>query len=226
MSTKFLEDICNTARAEVVGDHREVVFDSDEEMGLGVTGVVAGSLEEGGDSQSDDEERGANSEEGGSSDQPGIAEDERHEEDGVPNKRHRSMNDQPPLTRPSDYLRSRCPLCFGGKSTLAEGLVEFIICFSNFLSFCYSLGAIACIDAVFTQKNDKQNFRDPPRTHPKSVFIPEADTKAWEDFVMKVRPRKPSKPSPDIDDSYEGTLKVPNSVLDGCEQSFTAADET
>lgn len=83
-----------------------------------------------------------------------------------------------------------------------------------------------CIDAVFTQKHDKHDTRDPARTHPKTVFIPETEVKAWEDFVSKVRPEKSPKPPPETDDCYEGPLKVPKSVLDGCEKSFTAADET
>lgn len=89
------------------------------------------------------------------------------------------------------------------------------------------MGAIACIDAVFTQKNDKHATRDPPRMHPQSVFIPETEVKAWEDFVSQVRPHHQATPhvSPQ-DDGYESTLKVPNSVLDGCEKSFTAADES
>lgn len=125
VATKFLEDMCNTARSEVMGDHREVGCDLDN-MG---SGIRAGDLEHGDASESDDEvsfKSRANSEE------PGIAEDE---EDGIPNKRPRSMNKPPPLTRPSDYLRSRCPLCFGGKHTLAEGLVEFIKCLLIFFSY-------------------------------------------------------------------------------------------
>lgn len=124
--------MCNTARLEVVGDHREVAHASDDELGLGMREVVAEDSEEGGASESDDE---ISYRSRANSDEPGIAEDE---EDGVPNKRPRSMSDQPPLTRPSDYLRSRCPLCFGGKSTLAEGLVEFII----YLSIFFLLSAI------------------------------------------------------------------------------------
>lgn len=45
--------------------------------------------------------------------------------------------------------------------------------------------------------------------------------------MSQVRPHRQATPhvSPQ-DDGYEGTLKVPNSVLDGCEKSFTAADES
>lgn len=49
------------------------------------------------------------------------SDDNQKEGDGVPQKRPRIMEGLPSLARPSDYLRSRCPLCFGGKSCLAEG---------------------------------------------------------------------------------------------------------
>ena len=83
------------------------------------------------------------------------------------------------------------------------------------------------MDAVFTQKNNKHATQDPSRVHPKTVFIPDTDVKLWEDFVTQVRPSKPAKESTDGDeqvDGCEGPLKGPNSVLDACEQSFTAAD--
>ncbi|KAJ3717384.1 hypothetical protein C8R42DRAFT_586975 [Lentinula raphanica] len=116
----------------------------------------------------------------------------------------------PDLTRPSEYLRARCPLCFGGNRTISEGIV--------------------CIDACFTQKHNKQQ-QDPPRCHPKTVFVPESTVKAWEDLVDDVRPSKGRRDkgknsTAEHTDAFEGPLKVPNSVLDACEQSFTAADET
>lgn len=54
----------------------------------------------------------------------------------------------------------------------------------------------------------------------------------WEAFVKSVRPRKATAaaqkgtPSNEPEDGFEGPIRVPNSVLDGCERSFTAADET
>lgn len=102
-----------------------------------------------------------------------------------------------------------------------------IICGLRFIS---SLGAIACIDAMFTQKNNKQEVRDPPRQHLDTVFIPETEVKTWENYVVQVcRCRNNQTPLSDPEDGYEEndqgqTLKVPKSVLDGCEQSFTAAD--
>ncbi|KAF9025186.1 hypothetical protein BDP27DRAFT_1248432, partial [Rhodocollybia butyracea] len=112
---------------------------------------------------------------------------------------------------PSEYLRSHCPLCFGGKGG--------------------SFDAIICLDTSFTQKHNKQKTRDPHCQHPRSIFIPEMEVKVWEHFVKSVRPpkasttKKGSRPS-EPDDGFEGAIRVPNSVLDGCEQSFTAADET
>ncbi|KAE9388317.1 hypothetical protein BT96DRAFT_1074276, partial [Gymnopus androsaceus JB14] len=117
-----------------------------------------------------------------------------------------------PLLRPSEYLRARCPICFGGKSGPSN-----------------QLNAFACIDAVFMQKNNKHASRDPLREHPKTVFIPESEVKLWEDYVAEVRPSQESKDEHSRsarNDHYEGSLRVPNSVLDACEDSFTAADGT
>ncbi|KAJ3732470.1 hypothetical protein DFJ43DRAFT_1154503 [Lentinula guzmanii] len=106
------------------------------------------------------------------------------EDESEPRKRTRPDPDSAslPLTRPSEYLRARCPLCFGGSSTMSK-----------------ELSTIVCLDACFTQKHNKQKYRDPPREHPKTVFIPEDDVVIWEAFV-------------------------PNAILDECERSFTAAD--
>ncbi|KAE9396806.1 hypothetical protein BT96DRAFT_758037, partial [Gymnopus androsaceus JB14] len=91
------------------------------------------------------------------------------------------------------------------------------------------LNAFACIDAVFTQKNNKHASRDPLCEHPKTVFIPESEVKLWEDYVAEVRPSQESKDEHSRsarNDHYEGSLRVPNSVIDACKDSFTAADGT
>ncbi|RDB16024.1 hypothetical protein Hypma_003465 [Hypsizygus marmoreus] len=125
-----------------------------------------------------------------------------------------------PRSRPSDYLRSRCPLCFGGK-------------FPRVRTASSDPDAIVCIDACFTQKRNRQ-ARDPPRMHPRTVFIPEDDANRMETYVASIRPSKTSKKkadkrsrheSEDEDDFFEGSLQVPRSVLDGCESGFTAADD-
>ena len=93
------------------------------------------------------------------------------------------------------------------------------------------LNVIVCLDACFTQKNNKQKVRDPPKEHPKTSFIPESDVERWREFVENVRPPKQPKGKTSTaensseEDGYEGPLKVPNSVLNTCEKSFTAADE-
>ncbi|KAG6904446.1 hypothetical protein DXG01_009881, partial [Tephrocybe rancida] len=86
--------------------------------------------------------------------------------------------------------------------------------------------AIVCIDACFTQKRNRQ-AHDPPRTHPHTVFIPEQDAEAMEKYIdfirsKKVPPRK--RTNTEEPDHLEGSLRVPKSVLDGCEAGFTAAD--
>ncbi|KAF8078230.1 hypothetical protein FPV67DRAFT_1403470 [Lyophyllum atratum] len=117
--------------------------------------------------------------------------------------------------RPSDYLRSRCPLCFGG-------------IFSSIRNESQP-HAIVCIDACFTQKRNHQ-ARDPPHTHPRTVFVDEGKAIQMENYVESLRPSKAKKTKrsrnepQDEEDGYEGSLRVPRSVLDDCESSFTAAD--
>ncbi|KII82981.1 hypothetical protein PLICRDRAFT_84208, partial [Plicaturopsis crispa FD-325 SS-3] len=129
------------------------------------------------------------------------------------------------LSRPSEYLRARCPLCFGGQ--LGHDPTAVYVFFGG-------LGAdvIACLDACFTQKRrkTKDGQRDPPRVHPDSVFVPEEDVNAMRDFVQETRgstkTRRGAAAEPEsTGDGYEGGLRVPNSVLDECKDSFGAADE-
>ena len=141
----------------------------------------------------------------------------------------------PPWTCPSDYLRSRCPLCFGGKKSYdLKGCAFISILYSCLFSQHPSRpDAIVCVDACFMQKHNQQ-IRDPAHHHPRTVFITEADAQHMENYVDGIRPARPhnkkkkSNPSTDestLEDGYEGPLCVPTSVLDGCEQSFLAADD-
>lgn len=98
MSTKFVEDICGAAREELVSI-----------MGANLDGEKTSS--------DDDGSEGTSSEDDGS--EGTSSRDDRG--DGVPQKRSRVTERTPLRARPSDYLRSRCPLCFGGKSSLADG---------------------------------------------------------------------------------------------------------
>ncbi|KIK64662.1 hypothetical protein GYMLUDRAFT_132068, partial [Collybiopsis luxurians FD-317 M1] len=119
--------------------------------------------------------------------------------------------------RPSKYLRSRCPLCFGGSN------VE---------------GVTVCLDACFMQKHNAQKGgRDLRRTHP-NMFLSEDEIAAWKAHVDSVQPLKDSDLCPskrkkttgsgidsEDNDHVEAGLQVPKSALDGCLASFTAADE-
>ncbi|KAG6846612.1 hypothetical protein H0H93_012835, partial [Arthromyces matolae] len=74
--------------------------------------------------------------------------------------------------------------------------------------------------------------RDPPHSHPCSVFIPETEVENMERYVAQKRPTNPRPQKrtrraeeDDPCDHYEGSLRVPKSVLDDCEASFTAADD-
>lgn len=93
------------------------------------------------------------------------------------------------------------------------------------------------IDACYMQKHCAKGGRDLPRTHPNTFFIPEAEVKAWEQYVHHIRPpqKQPTAPpwnQQKADDEtedhnhFENGLHVPKSVLDGCLASFTAADGT
>ncbi|KAJ7067771.1 hypothetical protein B0H15DRAFT_793738 [Mycena belliarum] len=118
----------------------------------------------------------------------------------------------PPRTRPSDYLISRCPACFGGLVHDPSQLVDIDV----------------CADACFTQKRRRKGGRDPPRTHPDTVFVPESTAELMGAHVEGVRqstPRPSKKARTEDVDGYEGPLKVPNSTLDECETSFKAADD-
>ncbi|OAX31515.1 hypothetical protein K503DRAFT_794937 [Rhizopogon vinicolor AM-OR11-026] len=107
-------------------------------------------------------------------------------------------------TQPTEYLRSRCPLCFGGNDwqngTRASPSMPDII---------------VCLDACFTQKRSTNpccaDSKDPPNPTP-SFFLLIDDVKVMEDFVQHSRA---SRTEPE-DDRYEEGMHVPVSVLDGC----------
>ena len=87
---------------------------------------------------------------------------------------------------------------------------------------------IVCLDACFTQKRRKgtAGTRDVPRTHPDTVFIPEDEVSAMETEVDRLRNgHDQPRARPADGDVIEPNLRLPNSVLNGCNDSFTAADE-
>ncbi|KAJ6471983.1 hypothetical protein C8R45DRAFT_936644 [Mycena sanguinolenta] len=150
----------------------------------------------------------------------------------------------PPRTRPSEYLRRRCPACFGNLEHDPTEVADVMV----------------SIDACFTQKK-KKSPRGPPKFHPNTHFIPEDVAARTEEYVEGARDAKKTNANngkrrkggtafrvvEEEEDGYEhdqlqrGTafrvveeeedgyehdqLRLPRSVLDGCEASFKAADE-
>ncbi|KAJ7462893.1 hypothetical protein FB451DRAFT_1341052 [Mycena latifolia] len=131
-----------------------------------------------------------------------------------PRKREREETpDPPPHTRPSEYLRRQCPACFGALKR------------DNSLRPNYSKRANA------------KAGRDPPRSHPKTHFVPEDDathTEAYVDSIRQTHEQRGKRHKAMVDaldeeeeDGYNHPLlRLPRSVMDGCEASFKAADET
>ncbi|KAG1896097.1 uncharacterized protein F5891DRAFT_1130422 [Suillus fuscotomentosus] len=124
------------------------------------------------------------------------------------------------VDQPSEYLCSQCPLCFGGNNWRNE--VRGSPSMPNI---------IVCIDACFTQKcstNPHGATGNDPLNPTSSFFLPMADVNAMEDFVQRCRGEsrqaRASRAEPDKD-CYEEGMCVPVSVLNGCGDSFIAADE-
>ncbi|TRM61200.1 hypothetical protein BD626DRAFT_389216, partial [Schizophyllum amplum] len=124
--------------------------------------------------------------------------------------------------RPTEYLRSRCPACFGSNRRLSD-------------SDPAVPDSIIALDACFSQKHNLQN-RDPPFHHPNGVMVSEASLSAAEAHVEACRGRGRGRPrkrkategrgySPAFDTSAAG-IRVPVEALRNCEDSFKAAQES
>ncbi|KAG6836231.1 hypothetical protein H0H93_010036 [Arthromyces matolae] len=116
------------------------------------------------------------------------------------------------LPRASEYLRGRCPACFGSDALHDDKFLADII---------------VCVDACFTQKrrhNPRGGGQGPKDAHPDTVFLAESQVKEMEKFMDISRKKKPKAPTQETKDGFEGVMKVPTSVLDDCQASFTAAD--
>ncbi|THV01542.1 hypothetical protein K435DRAFT_655068 [Dendrothele bispora CBS 962.96] len=121
-------------------------------------------------------------------------------------------------TRASEYLRSKCPLCFGSTTPSTptdNGSIPTVV---------------VCVDTCFTQKHNDQKGKDPCRVHPDTMFISPDKVKEMEEYVESIRSSRPSKRSrvqeDEDDDCIETGMKVPKSALDGCNSSFEAANGT
>jgi Kyakuja-Dileera-Zisupton transposase len=106
-----------------------------------------------------------------------------------------------------------------------------------------SVDAIVCVDACFTQKRRKSQGKAwaPPREHCETIFIDPEEVATMEEFVETVRPSRPPRGKsgrgessthqaaensvrPEVDTDFEPGLRVPESVLNECKESFVAAD--
>ncbi|KAK6972164.1 hypothetical protein R3P38DRAFT_3207371 [Favolaschia claudopus] len=119
--------------------------------------------------------------------------------------------------RPSEYLRRRCPLCFGNLKH--DPTQKFDV--------------PACTDACFGQKHNLTNAIDALKAFPDTRFISEDVLARMEEYVdsqrkpSRRRTKKPrhNKEDEEEDDYDSAGQKLPRSVLDACEASFKAADE-
>ncbi|KAJ8502688.1 hypothetical protein ONZ45_g11521 [Pleurotus djamor] len=137
--------------------------------------------------------------------------------DDVPDGVQSPFGPPRPLDHPSEYLQARCPVCFGGENNRPSPTSPHIL---------------VCLDACFTQKR-RHREHDPPLNHPSSVFLSDVQARCMEAYVESVRgsrsrkrPRAADDDGSDEEDTVEAGLPISNSVLAGCEKSFTAADDT
>ncbi|KAG1813496.1 uncharacterized protein BJ212DRAFT_1447764 [Suillus subaureus] len=132
------------------------------------------------------------------------------------------------LKQPTEYLRSHCPLCFG-TNDWQKVKDSSMVLHTQLITLRPDI--IICIDACFTQKHSTNpcgaDGHDPPNLTP-SFFLPKDDMQAMDEFVQccqgERRWERVSRMEPE-EDRYEMGTSVPVSVLDGCRESFMAADE-
>lgn len=87
---------------------------------------------------------------------------------------------------------------------------------------------MALLDACFQQKHNKQ-VCNPIFKHPDSFFLDEELVECMETYVESIWPPwNTEKPAPHKSDNQfeHDDLKVPRSVLDGCNDLFIAAEES
>ncbi|KAG1809553.1 hypothetical protein EV424DRAFT_1473854 [Suillus variegatus] len=127
------------------------------------------------------------------------------------------------LTRPSDYLRSRCMICFGLDNWRKSRTLNL------------KPDIHTCIDTCFTQKrsSDQHNGGPDPPNPVRLVFLSDDEVTSMEVHVRSCRgrpldqgrKRKQPAATEEEGDDYEDGMRVPISVLDDCGDSFLAADE-
>ena len=133
---------------------------------------------------------------------------------------------------PSDYLRSRCPCCFGGSAAAALGLqVDCIVS----LDANFQLKRIRDYDQRGAFRGQKlPGSQDPKMTSPLTIEVPRCYAEVWKCKLEEMR-LGPKKRKRDETEQHEpgdaaggqiiSGLKVVASVYDACKDSFVAADE-
>ncbi|KAI6142010.1 hypothetical protein BKA82DRAFT_3985600 [Pisolithus tinctorius] len=138
----------------------------------------------------------------------------------VPSSSHHPPDVSSSRTWPSEYLQKHCPLYFGSHNWKNNNSSS-------------DPDTIVCIDACFTQKH-RRSQQDDPVNPTGSVFLSQEDIDTMECEVEGLRRTKASvqkrsgqssmKNCGD-EDRFEQGMRIPPSVLKGCNESFTAADE-
>ncbi|KAL1698337.1 hypothetical protein EV121DRAFT_218336 [Schizophyllum commune] len=124
--------------------------------------------------------------------------------------------DPPSRDMCSEFLRRRCPACFGGhervSSTDGISMPDIIV----------------CLDACYTQKHNRTAYRDEELPNSDAVLVSEDVVDAIERHVNSIRPPASKRPKASTaeseDDQIVQGLKVANSTLATCEKSFKAAN--
>ncbi|KAJ3540622.1 hypothetical protein NMY22_g4217 [Coprinellus aureogranulatus] len=115
----------------------------------------------------------------------------------------------------SDYLPHACALCFAATTEPDPRAPS---------------GVVVCIDACFVHKRRQpargSGSHDPPIRHPRSAFLTEEEVEAARRLVERICGGTLGTPHPGVDDSIEPGMKLAQSILNACSESFTAADET
>ena len=92
----------------------------------------------------------------------------------------------------------------------------------------FRVNVIICLDAFFTQKHWRRPQghanEDKPHRHPDTLFLSRETVHPMEAYMTARKDHHPQAAAAS-NDGFEGPLKVPTSVLDKCNDSFTAADE-
>ncbi|TEB31106.1 hypothetical protein FA13DRAFT_1709947 [Coprinellus micaceus] len=110
-----------------------------------------------------------------------------------------------------EYLRSCCPLCFGAVAEHDD--------LTPALSLLYSA------DVIKRRTPARGTGHDPPFRHPRSVFLTEEELQDAKHLVESAHPPAAPSAAANANDVVEKGMKVSESVLNTCSDSFKAADE-